>query len=175
MKVSILLNTLLLLSLFPGLAFGKEDKKSKKSYSAPFGMAGCGLGSLVISEKDKNSQIIASTINSIFGFVSSSITSGTSNCNYDNNYARIEQQVFIAVNLRSLEREAAVGEGRHLDALAQLFGCEQDSDRATFFSFNRDNFTTIYGEDDPDVVFDSILTEGKAARSIVKACPGISS
>src|SRR5690606_30999847 len=99
---------------------------------APFGKAGCGLGSVIIVDKDKNSQIIASVINTYIGFVSSSITSGTSNCNYINPTAQVEQKVYIAANLKSLEKEAVRGNGLHLDALASLFGCENEEAQQVF-------------------------------------------
>jgi len=149
-----------------------DAQTRKRQYSSPFGMAGCGLGSVIITEKDKQSQIFASVINVYIGFVSSSITSGTSNCNYFNPTAQLEQKVYIAANLRSLEKEAVQGDGMHLDALATLFGCDEEEGKTLFIDHNKTQFTTIYSSGDPEKVFESLRSS--AEGEVVRSCPGLS-
>jgi hypothetical protein len=144
----------------------------KREPSSAFGRSGCGLASLIITEKDKNSQILASVINTYIGFVSSAITSGTSNCNYDNDTAQIEQKVYIFSNLSSLESDAAAGRGAHLAALGQLFGCEDEADVQEFFEFNKSRYEEIYQEREPEMVFSAMKKAGKADGRISDHCPG---
>ncbi len=157
-----------------GVAYGKKTIKENRGYSTPFGKAGCGLGSVIISEKTKNAQIAASLINTYIGFVSSAITSGTSNCDYSNQTAQMEQAVFISANLSSLEKEAVQGQGSHLDALAELFGCETDADRGVFYRFNKSRYSLIYNEPTPELVYKKMKQVGQSDGKIVSACPGIS-
>jgi len=92
----------------------------------PYGMAGCGLGSLVI--EPSGSQTSASTTNGtaynqLFG-----ISSGTSNCKTSAELAVIQKQEdFIATNLGTLSKEMAQGTGESLAAFSETLGCEQTS------------------------------------------------
>lgn len=149
-------------------------QKVARAYNAPYGKAGCGLGSVIIKDKDKNSQIFASVINAYVGFVSSSITSGTSNCNYVNPTAQMEQKVYISANLKSLEKEAVRGSGMHLNALAALFGCEDSSAQTLFQRFNKDYFERIYSTNDPDAVYKNFKAAGLEHGEVVGTCPGLS-
>jgi hypothetical protein len=161
------------------IAHGAESEPKKKSgggsraYSTPFGLAGCGLGSIIIDSKDKKSQIAASLINTYIGFVSSAITSGTSNCNYNNNTAMTEQKVYVTANLRTLEKEAASGNGPHLSALAELFGCESSETKAAFGVFNKDDFSNLYNSDDPEKVWENLKNRGKSSN-VASKCSGLS-
>src|SRR3954470_592710 len=77
-------------------------------------MAGCGLGYLLLSNKDndKVTQVIGATTNGTFGSQTFGITSGTSGCTEDGavKVARATE-VFAEVNLDSLRSEMATGEG----------------------------------------------------------------
>lgn len=150
----------------------KKKKTETRSYSTPFGLAGCGFGSVIIDKKDKNSQIAASLINTYIGFVSSAITSGTSNCNYINDTAMEEQKVYVTANLRTLEREAASGQGPHLNALAELFGCEDSDTKAAFNAFNKSEFENVYNSDDPQKVWENLKARGKTTKISAK-CSGL--
>lgn len=179
MKIK-LFTSLFLMALVSGaVANGAESEPKKKSggssraYSTPFGLAGCGLGSVIIDAKDKSSQIAASLINTYIGFVSSAITSGTSNCNYDNKTAMTEQKVYVTANLRTLEKEAAAGNGPHLSALAELFGCESNETKSAFGEFNKSEFGNLYNSDDPEKVWENLKNRGKSSDVAAK-CSGLS-
>jgi hypothetical protein len=92
------------------------------SPGSSYGMAGCGLGSLVFKENDK-SQILAATTNGTFGTQTFGITFGTSNCPENPTMASKEQvETFIAANQHSLQTDMARGNGETLNGLGHLMG-----------------------------------------------------
>jgi len=93
-----------------------------------YGMAGCGLGSLIIKSPEGGMQIIAATTNAT-GIQTSGITSGTSNCTASGLVRReAEQEVFVHLNIEALEREIASGNGEKLATLAKMIGCSSSKE-----------------------------------------------
>jgi hypothetical protein len=86
-------------------------------------MGGCGLGYLLLSNKDntKVTQVLGATTNGTFGSQTFGITSGTSGCTEDGavKFARATE-VFAEVNLTSLKSEMAAGQGEYVNAFASL-------------------------------------------------------
>ncbi len=115
----------------------------KGVYSAPYGMAGCGLGSLII--KDNNIlQIFAATTNGTFGSQTFGITTGTSNCTPDSKaYLDKQKEIFVTVNYESLETEMAIGEGEKLKSFSELMGC----DYKTFSNISKTYYKDIFTKD----------------------------
>ena len=112
---SILFSTFILLYLisFSSYAFAKG-----------YGMAGCGLGSLIPAWKNDITQVLAATTNGSSSNQTFGITSGTLNCT-DDGIVKAEkaQEVFVHYNQTGLENEFSKGEGERLDAIASLLGC----------------------------------------------------
>ncbi|APJ02432.1 DUF3015 family protein [Silvanigrella aquatica] len=91
----------------------------------PFGMAGCGLGSIVMGS-DGN-QVFASTTNGTFESQLFGITSGTSNCLEPSKQAALSaQQKFMAENYSILSKEMSQGDGETLKAFSNTFGCKKE-------------------------------------------------
>ena len=90
--------------------------------SRNYGMAGCGLGSQVFSDKGLMGQTCASTTNATFWNQLFAISSGTSNCNATED--QIAQVEFVSGNLASLQKEIAQGDGETLVAFSQVLGCD---------------------------------------------------
>src|SRR6185295_1125486 len=105
----------LLASLLPTLAIARGNHP----------MGGCGLGYLLMSNKDndKVTQVLGSTTNGTFGSQTFGISSGTSGCTEDGTvkFARATE-VFADVNLTSLRHEMATGEGEYVNTFAALIG-----------------------------------------------------
>jgi hypothetical protein len=95
--------------------------------AAPYGVAGCGLGSLIF-EPD-SCQISAATTNNSFYTQPFAITFGTSNCVGGGSKSLVDQmqRQFMADNYASLSKEIAQGEGESLRALTQMLGCREAS------------------------------------------------
>lgn len=92
-------------------------------------MAGCGLGYLLVSNKDndKVTQVLGSTTNGTFGTQTFGISSGTSGCTQDGavKVARAAE-VFAEVNLDSLRHDMAAGQGEYVNTFASLLTSSQD-------------------------------------------------
>lgn len=171
-----------------------SNPRVERSYRLPaYGMAGCGVGSLVFPHRDRRSngitELLAATVNdsplllpSIFlvttqsGVIavnpsaiflsggtfpqSTSIASGTSNCN-DNHldYAslQMERETYVAVNLNNLNKEIAQGDGPHLRAFAEIVGCSSD-----------DNFAKLskVAQSSHSIVFSDVVPENVTARLV---------
>src|SRR5690606_16613688 len=87
----------------------------------PYGMAGCGLGSVLIGKK--GNQIFASTTNGT-GTQSFGISSGTSNCVTATEQTAMLKN-FIEANRQALITDMAKGQGEALVTLSNIYGCNQ--------------------------------------------------
>jgi len=90
-------------------------------------MAGCGLGYILLSNKDndKVTQVLGATTNGT-GVQTFGISSGTSGCTQDGavKVARATE-VFVEVNLDSIRQDMAKGEGEYVNTLASLLGATE--------------------------------------------------
>ena len=134
MKKLLLLS--LTVGLLPSLALARGNHP----------MAGCGLGYLLLSNKDndKVSQVLGSTTNGTFGSQTFGISSGTSGCTVDGavKFARATE-VFADVNLTSLRQEMAAGEGEYVNAFAALLGAT-DASRPQLVRFFRSEYQNLF-------------------------------
>jgi len=105
------------------------------SWKAPYGSAGCGLGSIVLGTKPGIMQVFAATTNASSYSQTFGITTGTSNCTSAPSAAaaQMEREVFVDMNFASLSKEAAQGSGDHLRALADIMGCANSADDLAAF------------------------------------------
>lgn len=151
-------------------AMAAETLLRKNDSAQPYGMAGCGVGSLLIDKNEKWPQVGSALINNIVSYVgisqSFAITSGTSNCVQPTAAVAQEQEVFIHANLASLTKEAAQGDGEHISALAQVFGCPHEE----FAKFSQSHYKDIYSVNQPDAVLQSYRKEVRADQYLAKSC-----
>lgn len=89
-----------------------------------YGMAGCGLGSVVFGDKPGMIQVVAATINNYSG-QTFAISSGTSNCGASGKAARASQ--FIEVNKVALENDLSRGAGEAIVSLSEVMGCNNSN------------------------------------------------
>jgi hypothetical protein len=160
-------------------AAGKKERKSKKEgeegggggYSAPYGMAGCGLGSLVFHNDTMGQQITASTLNGT-GFQTSAIScTHSSNCKAEREEAaREEQKVFVAANLRALEVDVSTGGGNYTHAFAEVLGCANDGVYDRFLEVSRSNYSSIFTSSDPSEVYENYLHVLRAEGKLATQC-----
>lgn len=86
-----------------------------------YGVAGCGLGSIVFGPKPGMIQVVASTVNNTFASQTFGITSGTSNC--DIAESGQAAAAFIEVNKEIVRKDAARGEGETVSVINDLINC----------------------------------------------------
>lgn len=129
-----------------GAGGDKEPKKAKKSlhqkYSGTgYGLAGCGLGSIIFGAQPGKVQILAATTNGTFYNQSFGLTFGTANCDIP----QMGQQaaVFIEVNKEVVKKEAARGEGESLQGLSALLNCH---DQSLFDQKVHENYEQIFAD-----------------------------
>jgi hypothetical protein len=109
-------------------------------------MAGCGLGYLLLSNKDNEqvTQILGATTNGTFGSQTFGISSGTSGCTQDGavKLARATE-VYAEVNLTSLRQEMAAGQGEYVSTFATLLGAT-DQTRPQMVRFFQTEYQVLF-------------------------------
>lgn len=169
------------LSLGLCMVFGttKSDAKPKKvskseSFSEPYGMAGCGLFSTIITSKNRDSQLGVSVLRVLSGSIdsqTSGITSGTSNCvSSRGSVALKEGEIYVRINLDSLEKESAQGRGEHVTALAEILGCPHD----TFSRLAQTRYAQIFDKKEPEKVFQNYMNEARNHVELGERCQRLS-
>lgn len=109
----VLLGLFVLATISPSIALARGNHP----------MAGCGLGYVLLSNKDnaKITQVLGATTNGTSGNQTFGISSGTSGCTEDGAVKIVkEAEVFAEVNLESLRREAAAGDGEFIRAFSSM-------------------------------------------------------
>ncbi len=121
-----------------------------QSYAAQFGMAGCGLGSLIFADQPGKIQIVSGLLN-WYSVQSSSITSGTSGC-YEEQGSSASLD-YIETNMVSLKEDAARGQGETIEGLMTLLGCAQSS---AVKSEIKNNYQQIFNSNSASSVLNAI-------------------
>lgn len=140
--------------------------------AAPYGTAGCGLGSLVFNDDRGIVQIFAATTNGTFGTQTFGITSGTSNCVDSGGMAAIDQKAFMKVNYASVKRNAASGGGEFMTAMSVLLGCEAPvHDNVAALSQRR--HSEIFATESSDEALDNLKRAVRADPTLAGQCARI--
>ena len=137
--------------------------------AAPYGAAGCGLGSMVFADAPGIVQVFAATTNGTVANQTFGITSGTSNCG-GGMQAALVQESFVAINGSSLSRDAAAGSGEYLSTFQLLMGCEAGATE-DFASTLKDNHASIFTpEAEPAQVLTNVRTALASNEKLVQTC-----
>ena len=109
-------------------------------------MAGCGLGYVLFGHNDNSQimQILAATTNGISGNQTFGMTTGTSGCTEDGAVKFVKEvEVFADVNLDTLRREMAAGEGEFVRTFAALLGAEGEQVDQLVATFHKE-YATLF-------------------------------
>ncbi len=109
--------------------------------AAPYGTAGCGLGSLAFQDQPGFIQVVAATLNGTGGSQTFGISTGTSNCGP--NGLNSQMDIFIDSNKVALSNEAARGQGETIAVLSNMMGC---SDAAAVGTTLKANYSEIFAD-----------------------------
>lgn len=139
--------------------------------AAAYGMAGCGLGSIVFADDPGIVQIFAATTNGTFANQTFGITTGTSNCAGGAAIAQAEdQKAFVQVNYANLARDAAQGQGEYLSTFAHLLGCSADAQPA-FFQMTQSKHSELFSDEaDPQVTLQSVHQAVSQSPELQASC-----
>jgi len=159
---NIILSFIILTSTLTAFAAGA------KKFSRPYGMAGCGLGSIVMGKS--GSQIFAATTNNtgynqLFG-----ITSGTSNClDGSENQVASKSDLFINANRLAVQMDIARGSGETVSGLSQILGCSNSSQ---FGQAMQKNYKQIFINEKSvtNEITDSIITIIQNDSDLMQQC-----
>lgn len=146
----------------------KHSKHASKPFHRPYGMAGCGLGSMVIG--NSGGQIFAATTNGTSGSQTFGITTGTSNClDNPNDEVALRMDRFVAGNEVAVANDIARGEGETVASLSQMMGCNSN---AAVGMVLQKNFREIFPSHTvaPNQVTDSIITVIRSDESLATQC-----
>ena len=137
--------------------------------SRAYGMAGCGLGSLVFG---KDSQLFAATTNGTAYSQLFGISFGTSNCTDNAQSAALKIPAFVESNRVALANDVARGSGDTLASLSQVMGC---SDTARVGALLQQNYSSIFPNESVEarVVGSSIVGAVKTDASLAAGCKNI--
>ncbi len=140
---------------------------------AEYGMAGCGLGSLLFgTDNSKGMQILAATTNGTIGSQTFGITSGTLNCTSGGVVAlQREQAAFAEVNFQDLKRNMATGGGEFVASFATLLGCD-DQGKQAFAQMGQDRYEVIFAsaKTTPMEMLSNVKAEIKATPALSASC-----
>jgi hypothetical protein len=100
----------------------RADENPAAHGKSTYGLAGCGLGSMIFGDQKGSIQILAATTNGTFGSQTFGITSGTSNCVEGSGPQGARN--FIEGNREALAKDAARGSGETITTLSAIAGCK---------------------------------------------------
>ncbi len=150
------------------IAVGVFSQSSARADDYKYGMAGCGVGSIVFGSG--GSQVSAATTNGTFGSPFA-ITSGTSNCT-PTNETWVAQENFVTSNLATLSKDVAQGSGDTLVVLQKLMDCQPNADQ-NFRATLQGAYSKIFSEPGALAVLDAIKGEINAKPDLKAQCNAI--
>jgi hypothetical protein len=166
---------------FSMTAFAQAAKKNtgligssmdQGSQTAAYGMAGCGLGSVLFGETESRpGQILASTTNGIYGNGTFAMSSGTSNCVPENSAStaqmRKNMELFVTANRESLANDIAKSNGETITAISNIMGCKDSSYLGAKL---QSRYETIFAEKESSVVSDKMVNTVASDRYLLENC-----
>lgn len=140
------------------------------AFAGGYGMAGCGLGSMVMPSAGGGNQVTAATTNGTFFSQPIGITAGTSNCLPPGQTAMLNrQEQFFTSNVTVLSKEMSQGRGNHLAAFAETFGCTGSGARS-FNTEMKGNYKEIFSAPGTGAMFQRVRKVINKSKTLNKSC-----
>lgn len=157
-----------------GMSAFATEKKAEKKWARNYGMAGCGLGSMIMGKR--SGQLSAATTESASCNIPQlgGITSGTSNCeDGPNNEVAHRIDGFVVANKVALAGDMARGGGETLASLSNLMGCS--GEQRYLGSVMQSNFGDVFPNHQvaPNEITDSIITVIRQDDRLAETCKNI--
>lgn len=169
----------LLVILSVGVAHAQEKKKTglighsvEKSNNAAWGMAGCGLGSVLFGESEnRGGQILAATTNDIYSTNTFAMSSGTSNCvpEQGTTTAQLKKnmEMFVSANREALANDIAKSNGETIVTLGDMMGCNDNKYLGTKLQSRYEN---IFNSKEEKTVADNMYNTVAGDRYLIENC-----
>lgn len=94
------------------------------AFAGNYGAAGCGLGSMVFTDKGTVSQVLAATTNGTSGSQTFGISTGTSNCDSPTGFKMSKMESFVEANMVAVNNDIAKGSGETITSISSVYGCK---------------------------------------------------
>lgn len=160
-----------LITVASSFAFAGPKKGTSASFTRPYGLAGCGLGSIIVGKK--GGQIFAATTNGTSWNQTFGISAGTLNC-VDSPSAEVAGRMdqFILVNRSQVQGDIARGQGETIAAIGQYMGCSANTSQIG--SALKSNYPTIFTSGAAaNEVTDSIITTILSNPELAQSCQNL--
>lgn len=149
---------------------GSSVKKGQQE--ASWGMAGCGLGSVLFGETEsRGGQVLAATTNGIYGNNTFGMSSGTSNCVPKDAETTAEirknMDMFVAANRESLANDIAKSNGETITAISNIMGCK---DAGYLGAKLQTRYETIFAAKENTAVSENMFNTVASDRYLVENC-----
>ncbi len=134
--------------------------------AAPYGTAGCGLGSVLLGDEPGAVQILASTLNFIVGNQTFGITTGTLGCGEASlKGIKGSTKIYIEGNREVLAKDIARGQGDTIVGLSAIAGCQDTAQVGTLL---QSKYEVIFpaAQASSDHVTDAIIDALRAEPSL---------
>lgn len=164
--MKLLVIALLTISSLNVFAQAKKAAPSKAGFTREYGLAGCGLGSVLMGKR--GAQIFAGTTNNTFFNQMFGISMGTLNC-VDSASSEVAGRMdqFILVNRSQVQGDIARGQGETISALGSYMGCSSSNIGATL----KASYSNIFnGDVKANEITDSIISVIMANPELAKSC-----
>jgi hypothetical protein len=125
-------------------------KALESTNTGSYGVAGCGLGSVVFGSQPGPIQIVAATLNGT-GVQTFGITTGTSNCGPGLFAQRATD--FVSSNKVALQNDVAKGDGETLASFEKLMNCKNSG----FASELKANYESIFANDTDRAIAEAMI------------------
>ena len=144
----------------------------KAESGEPYGMAGCGLGSILFGETEsKGGQVLAATTNGVYSNNTFGMSSGTSNCTPEQSKKmssiRKNVQMFVAANREALANDIAKSNGETIVTLGNIIGC---NDNNYLGSKLQSRYEKIFNSKEEKVVANNMFNTVTTDRYLVENC-----
>lgn len=152
-----------------GLIGSSVDQSNQ---SAAYGMAGCGLGSVLFGETEsRGGQILAATTNGFYFNGTFGMSSGTSNCvpeRSDSSAAvKKNMDMFVAANREALANDIAKSNGETIVTMSNIMGCK---DSAYLGAKLQSRYESIFDSKEDMKVSDNMYNTVTSDRYLVENC-----
>lgn len=112
----------------PAAKKGVIGKMANNTNKSNYGMAGCGLGSILFADSDSRPlQVLAATTNGTYSNGTFGISSGTSNCVPEKSARAAEikknVEIFVSANREALANDIVRSNGETIVAMSEIIGC----------------------------------------------------
>ena len=148
------------------------EKVNPKNQEANWGMAGCGLGSVLFGESEsRGGQVLAVTTNGTYWNNTFAMSSGTSNCVPEESETTAQlkknMEIFVAANREALANDIAKSNGETISTLSGMMGCKDE----TYLGAKlQTRYERIFASNENAAVSETMFNTVASDRYLVENC-----